>query len=199
MANSIIRSKKSANPRQRKIMEECAIDERDLAFCDLVAAGWSERLAAFYAYSLTSDRDSSIDTFVRNQKQYHPGIRRYMEIIDEAKNEETRNMQRKMRRMQSEMMSQTQEDCGYDLRSKSGMLDYLVDMSHSPGLDVKTRADIAKQITDLMQFKKEEIKEEDNRINFYLPLSCRYCSLYQKSRSEEKEHGDTCSIDTTEE
>lgn len=75
----------------------------------------------------------------------------------------------------------------YDLRTKSGMIDYLIDLSSNPRLDIKTRSDLAKQLSDLQQFKKEDIREEDNRINFYLPLSCRYCGLYAESLKKHKE------------
>lgn len=178
MAKTIIRNKKSTNIHQKKMMEECAIDEMDLAFCDLVAAGWSERLAAYYAYSLTSDNDASIDTFIRNQKQYHPGILMYQKKLEEQRLSETRSAQRRLAKAQSAQQGMMMEESeSIDLRSKQGMLDYLIDLSRTPGLDVKTKTDLAKQISDLMQFKKEEIKEEDNRINFYLPITCKYCDI----------------------
>ena len=185
MANSIIRSKKSTSARQRKLMADHAIDEMDMAFCDLVSMGWDEKLAAYYAYSLTNDNDTAIGTFVRNQKLHHPGILSYMKHNDETRSRAMRDMQKKAMEMQyDEYGSMTEE---YDLRTKSGMIDYLIDLSSNPRLDIKTRSDLAKQLTDLQQFKKEDIREEDNRINFYLPLTCKYCGLYAEYIKRQKE------------
>ena len=183
MGNSIIRSKRTSNARQRNMLMDYAIDEMDMAFCDLVVSGWDEKLAAFYAYGLNNDNDATIGTFIRNQKQRHPGILGYIQHAQELRQAEANEYQRKaaelMSRMPTEVLSPRVE---YDLTTKQGMLDYLIDMSKTPGLDVKTRADLSKQISDLMQFKKEEIKEEDNRINFYVPVTCKYCSLLQDAQ-----------------
>ena len=185
MANSIIRSKKSTSARQRKLIADHAIDEMDMAFCDLVSMGWDEKLAAYYAYSLTNDNDTAIGTFIRNQKIHHPGILSYMKYNDETRNKAMRDMQKRAMEMQYDEYGSMSEE--YDLRTKSGMIDYLIDLSSNPRLDIKTRSDLAKQLSDLQQFKKEDIREEDNRINFYLPLSCRYCGLYAESLKKHKE------------
>ena len=38
--------------------------------------------------------------------------------------------------------------------------------------------DMTKQIADITQAKKDEIKEEDTTILYYLPLTCNNCELY---------------------
>ena len=43
-------------------------------------------------------------------------------------------------------------------------------------LDGKEKADVINRIADLQQMKKEELKKEDERVHFYLPLSvCKDC------------------------
>lgn len=43
-------------------------------------------------------------------------------------------------------------------------------------LDGKEKADVLNRIADLQQMKKEELKKEDERVHFYLPLSvCKDC------------------------
>jgi hypothetical protein len=43
-------------------------------------------------------------------------------------------------------------------------------------LDGKEKADILNRIADLQQMKKEELKKEDERVHFYLPLQvCKDC------------------------
>lgn len=183
MGKQTIRNKKSTNLHQKKVMSEHVIDEMDLAFCDLVAAGWNERLAAYYAYGLSTDNDSSIDTFIKNQKSYHPGILSYQKQLDEERNEEARRLQKRSAEIEAQAMPTQHEE--YDLRTKQGMLEYLIELSSTSGLDLKTRADLAKQISDLQNYKKEEVKIEDNRIHFYLPITCKYCNRCEKCRIKE--------------
>jgi hypothetical protein len=43
-------------------------------------------------------------------------------------------------------------------------------------LDGKEKADVLNRIADLQQMKKEEMKKEDEKVHFYLPLSvCKDC------------------------
>ena len=52
-------------------------------------------------------------------------------------------------------------------------------------LDGKEKADVLNRIADLQQMKKEELKKEDERVHFYLPLSvCKDCP--NKNRLVEK-------------
>lgn len=39
-------------------------------------------------------------------------------------------------------------------------------------------------IADITQIKKDEIKEEDTTVHFYLPLSCNNCSLYLAAKKK---------------
>jgi hypothetical protein len=55
-------------------------------------------------------------------------------------------------------------------------------------LDGKEKADVLNRIADLQQMKKEEIKKEDERVHFYLPLSvCKDCP--NKNKLVEKKWG----------
>lgn len=44
--------------------------------------------------------------------------------------------------------------------------------------------DLTKMIADITQIKKDEIKEEDATVHFYLPLSCNNCSLYLAAKKK---------------
>ena len=67
-------------------------------------------------------------------------------------------------------------------RDKSDVINELNTLASSTS-DVKLKADILKQITDLQQMKKDETKgEEDNTIHYYLPLSCHNCNLYIENK-----------------
>jgi hypothetical protein len=55
-------------------------------------------------------------------------------------------------------------------------------------LDGKEKADVLNRIADLQQMKKEELKKEDERVHFYLPLQvCENCP--NKNKLVEKKWG----------
>ena len=55
-------------------------------------------------------------------------------------------------------------------------------------LDGREKADVINRIADLQQMKKEELKKEDERVHFYLPLSvCKDCP--NKNKLVEKRGG----------
>jgi hypothetical protein len=40
------------------------------------------------------------------------------------------------------------------------------------------------KIADLQQMKKDEIADEENKVHFYLPLTCHQCQLYLKNKKK---------------
>ena len=49
------------------------------------------------------------------------------------------------------------------------------------------RVDVLMRFADLAQMKREEIKEEEQLIHYYLPLTCNNCSLYLASKKKKGE------------
>jgi hypothetical protein len=49
------------------------------------------------------------------------------------------------------------------------------------------RAKILSQIADLQRMKQDENKDEQELVHFYLPLTCKRCSLYEKARKEKEQ------------
>ena len=171
--------------RTKKLTEEYDMQPEDLMFADLVHAGWGRTEGAYFAYHLSYFDKSRITFWLKDKMRLGPGIQKFLNDMDEADTAERKKLkeeQKKLKDEQSKLAKKAdrQREVTEDsLRTKQGMLDYLIELAATPGLDLKTRADIAKQITDLQQYKKEEIKEDDNRINFYLPLTCNKCALYK--------------------
>lgn len=50
----------------------------------------------------------------------------------------------------------------------------------------KLKAEILLKLADLQQMKKDEVKEEEKLIHFYLPLSCDRCSLYLDAKKNNR-------------
>lgn len=170
--------------RTSEIMAEYAIDSSDVAYAELLALGWNKSEAAFVAYKPKLTVESDVLKFAKKTEMLHPGIVRYSKALKEK----LVKKQTKTAASDSSRNTISGEDGkSYDLLTKDGMLEYLVDLSNNPGLDLKSKTDLAKQISDLMQFKKEEVKIEDNRIHFYLPLTCAKCGLYKAHKEKQEQ------------
>lgn len=70
------------------------------------------------------------------------------------------------------------------LMSKEEILQEALQSALSLPVNDKNRVEILMKYADLAQMKKEEIKEEDNTIHYYLPLSCNNCSLYLANKKK---------------
>ena len=77
---------------------------------------------------------------------------------------------------------ETEDDFTGKFRDKNEVLNALV--ATVKDLKGKDRADVLMKIADLQQMKKEETIEEDNTVHFYLPISCKSCSLYMKAKNK---------------
>lgn len=77
---------------------------------------------------------------------------------------------------------ETEDDFTGKFRDKDEVLNALA--ATVKDLKGKERADVLMKIADLQQMKKEENIEEDNTIHFYLPISCKSCSLYMKAKNK---------------
>lgn len=69
---------------------------------------------------------------------------------------------------------------GVESRSKDDIINEL-NLLATKTTDAKQRADILLKIADLQQMKREENKDEETTIHYYLPLTCSNCALYEKA------------------
>lgn len=65
----------------------------------------------------------------------------------------------------------------FDLRTKDGVIEAM-QAEYAAAKDNKQRADILNKIADIQQMKKEEDKESQKLIHYYLPLRCEACPAY---------------------
>ena len=78
---------------------------------------------------------------------------------------------------------------GFDPTNKDSIIRVLSDQLEL-ATDPKTKTDIAMKIADLQRMKQDENKDETELVHFYLPLTCKRCSLYvaeKKKKESEKE------------
>jgi len=70
-------------------------------------------------------------------------------------------------------------------RDKDTLIDELTILAEA-STNPKEKAQILGQIADLMQLKKEESKEDKELTHFYLPITCKRCSLYVEAKKKKE-------------
>ena len=65
--------------------------------------------------------------------------------------------------------------------SKEHQLRELLIAKNKLGIGSPDWLKVKQMIANITQAKKEEIQTEDNTIHYYLPLTCKQCSLYMES------------------
>jgi hypothetical protein len=73
-----------------------------------------------------------------------------------------------------------------DLVDKDAVARELLRMAKSLPLKSKERADIMMKYADLLQMKKDEVKDEEHLVHFYLPISCYSCPLFEAHKAKQR-------------
>lgn len=164
----------------KKTMDDYGIQPEDVAFCSLVAAGWLKPEAAFYAYHLAYFDRQKLTSFIEARGRAFGGIGKCLNAMIEAGNaqlaeiKELKSRLREMRKSGRKTASQLP-----DKLTKEDLGTLYTNIIHDVTADSKTKMDAAKNYTALYQMNKIEEEEEDNRIHFFLPLTCNKCGLYK--------------------
>lgn len=161
----------------RKFKTECSkakLDPQVRAMAELMIQGWSAQdsfvVLGFNKPHLTDEY---------NRKQ----LEKYITDSDFCKYVESR--QRSIKRSSSKQIEiEEDESVPVKLLSKEEVLQEALQTAMLLPKNDPKRVDVLMRFADLAQMKKEEIKEEDSTIHFYLPLSCNNCSLYLANKKK---------------
>lgn len=159
------------------------INERDVIFCALVAAG-QDRGEAFYciyehgmkrnAISTIEQARTKANDFLRD----HPGCN---VLISRMKNKKKLNTTEAQREANSlgEEEKRRREEMGKKLTDKSWIIESIGVESLS--LSGKDKVDALMKVADLQRMKQEENKEKEEQRRYYLPYisKCRNCSIFR--------------------
>ena len=77
------------------------------------------------------------------------------------------------------------DETNFDPTNKDNIISILAQQlqnSTSP----KEKADIAVKIADLQRMKQDENKDETELVRFYLPITCKRCSLYMNEKKKKE-------------
>lgn len=156
--------------KMKQLMRSYELELEDVLFAQLVADGYSQQEAAQAIYH---PMGMSLTTFSRKLMERKSGIKL---LIDNIKDDMERANKRVDEIIASTNPKSKKKKAVFD---KDRIIEELY-IQYSRAKEGKEKADIMTKIADIMQVKKEEAKEEEKRLVYYLPLRCEICPWKNK-------------------
>ena len=155
---------------------------QEAAMADLVATGWSARdaLLATSDTSMTWGEKffrSKLES-IENEPHFQLRVRATKAGL---KKSDLETIEKQKEQEEDDLLADT---------SKEALLKDLVIAKRQAKIGTKEWMDAVTRIADITQAKKDEVKDEDTTVLFYMPLKCYNCSLYiknQKDKVQKKE------------
>lgn len=180
----MIKISKETQNRMRQFM----LTEKEVYLASLIAAGHSDEEAYSLIYEPNTLSDESLHVLVGRVTSRKKGIKDLVDTltrvnmkgltvqIGSANDAMNKKLGRKGRKKAYTEFDPTNKDS--IIRVLSEQLEVAT--------DPKTKTDIAMKIADLQRMKQDENKDEQELVHFYLPITCKRCSLYvaEKKRKE---------------
>lgn len=159
--------------KMKQLMRSYELELEDVLFAQLVADGYSQQEAAQAIYH---PMGMSLTTFSRKLMEKKAGIKL---LIDNIKDD----MERAAKRVDEMLATVGSKGKGKGKRKAPLTKDRIIEelfVQYGRAKDGKEKAEIMMKIADVMQVKKEEAKEEEKRLTYYLPLRCEICPWKNK-------------------
>jgi hypothetical protein len=145
----------------------------------LVAVGISEKDAY---YAVINKNSQSTDDYDMGQLRRILADNAYCYLVTDLQ----KQYKRISRKNQQEQEEQDSLPVSDELMSKEEVARELLKTASSMKAGSKERADVMMKYAELLQMKKDEVKDEEKLVHFYLPLTCRDCELYIKCEKEKE-------------
>ncbi len=166
----------------RKFKTECSkakLDPQVRAMAELMVQGWTPQDAfiavGFYKPALSDEYNKSqIEKYITDTD-----FNVYMESRRKA-------IKRGILKQYEPDAEEDSERTQVKLLSKEEVLQEALQTAMLLPKNDPKRVDVLMRFADLAQMKREEIKEEDLTIHYYLPLTCNNCSLYLAAKAKKK-------------
>jgi hypothetical protein len=182
----MIKISKETQNRMRQFM----LTEQEVYLASLIAAGHSDEEAYSLIYEPNTLSDESLHVLVGRVTSRKKGIKDLVDTLTRVNmkgltaqiGSASEAMNKKLGRKSKKKSA---GEGGFDPTNKDSIIRVLSDQLEL-ATDPKTKTDIAMKIADLQRMKQDENKDEQELVHFYLPLTCKRCSLYvaEKKRKE---------------
>lgn len=161
----------------RKFKTECSkakLDPQVRAMAELMVQGWTPQ-DAYIAVGF--NKPALSDEYNKSQ------IEKYITDTDFNVYMESRRKSIK-RGILKTSVSQEEDDeqINIPLLDKESVLKEMIKSAMSLPVNDVNRINILQKYSELQQMKKDEVKEEETLIHYYLPLTCNNCSLYLSNK-----------------
>lgn len=165
----------------RKFKTECSkakLDPQVRAMAELMVQGWTPQDAfiavGFYKPALSDEYNKSqIEKYITDTD-----FNVYMEARRKA-------IKRGILKT-SVSQEEGEEQINIPLLDKESVLKEMIKSAMSLPVNDVNRINILQKYSELQQMKKDEVKEEETLIHYYLPLTCNNCSLYMAAKAKKK-------------
>lgn len=165
----------------RKFKTECSkakLDPQVRAMAELMVQGWTPQDAfiavGFYKPALSDEYNKSqIEKYITDSD-----FNVYMEARRKA-------IKRGILKT-SVSQEDDEEQINIPLLDKESVLKEMIKSAMSLPVNDVNRINILQKYSELQQMKKDEVKEEETLIHYYLPLTCNNCSLYMAAKAKKK-------------
>lgn len=164
----------------RKLQTECKkanLDVQERAMADLMVLGWTAQ-DAFIAAGFNKPMLS--DEYNKQQLEILTTDAAFQKYLDAR----SKALKKGILKQYESDSEEDEERTQVKLLSKEEVLQEALQTAMLLPKNDPKRVDVLMRFADLAQMKKEEIKEEDTTIHYYLPLSCKQCSLYQAHKKK---------------
>ena len=158
------------NATTKADMKNYGLSVKELAMIDLIALGWDMKDAYFAMFNEGMTWD----------KGYL--YKKISSITDSNGAMKRMEYRKKGIKLERQLSDENIEDIDLDEVSKENTLKELIKAKKQFKAGTKEWLDIQKQIIEVTQMKKDEVKEEETTVHYYLPLWCEECALYLKSK-----------------
>ena len=165
--------------KTQKEAKKSNMSVEEMAVADLVACGWSQE----DAYITVSHKGRTWDASAL--KDHVAKIASSPGFIQRVKDKNRSMMLQNSDAIREEIQAENADF--FEKSSKEYTLRELIRARDAATIGSPDWLKINQQIIEVTQMKRDEIKEEDTTIHFFLPLRCYQCSLYEKeARKKEK-------------
>lgn len=159
--------------KMKQLMRSYELELEDVLFAQLVADGYSQQEAAQAIYH---PMGMSLTTFSRKLMEKKAGIKLLIDNLIADKERALRRVDEMLATIDPKKKGRGKNKATFD---KDRIIEEL-HLQYERAKEGKERAEIMMKIADIMQVKKEEAKEEEKRLTYYLPLRCEICPWKNK-------------------
>lgn len=169
---------KGVSDKLQKLAKKNGVEWDVYVMATLVAVGMSERDAY---YSVINKNSQSTEDYDMGQLRRILSDNAYCYLVNELEKQYKKIAKRNKQEQEEQDDMQTTDG----LLTKDDVARELLKTAKSMKPGSKERAEVMMKYADLLQMKKDEVKDEEHLVHFYLPLTCRDCSLYIKCEKEQ--------------